>query len=198
MGGEDWYLWIKFLDDKKLLNNNFKTVAFSYIGPVFTYPIYRNGTLGEAKKDLEKTAKSLKSMLKKYKGDALISINKALITKASVVIPSMSLYVSTLYTIMKRKGIHEECIHQVYRLFKDNIYAKNFKNMDEEGRIRLDDLELKDDVQKEVTDIIYKVDSDNITKYIDLDGFINDFLKFYGFNQDNVDYNKEINLIDWK
>ena len=197
MGGEDWAMWINALDDAGLLADNFKTIAFSYIGPELTYPIYRQGTLGEAKKHLEKTANVLDRMLKKYNGSALVVISKALVTKASVVIPAVSLYISILYKIMKKKNLHEDCIHQIYRLYSDYLFSPTPKPRDDEGRIRIDDREMRPDVQAEVLDLMHRVNSENVRDLADIEGFTNAFLQFHGFLHDKVDYEKDINLADW-
>jgi enoyl-[acyl-carrier protein] reductase/trans-2-enoyl-CoA reductase (NAD+) len=196
MGGEDWQLWIEALNSAGVLSKNVKTISYSYIGPEFTYPIYRGGTLGVAKKHLEETAGRLNKMLAPLNGQALVSVNKALITRASAVIPAVPLYISILYTIMKREGIHEDCIHQIYRLFNEHVYVKN-QPLDEEGRLRIDDWELREDIQAEVTSLMESATTENLLSITDLDSFKKDFLRFHGFSQDGVDYHSEFDLNKW-
>ena len=199
MGGEDWELWIELLKQENVLDNNVKTVAYSYIGPEFTKAIYRNGTLGKAKEHLEQTVPKINNLLKPLNGHAYVSINKALITKASAVIPAVPLYICILYKIMKNKNIHENCIHQIYRLFTQYIY-KNEGDilLDDLGRIRIDDLELREDVQSEVSELFYKANSENLQNISDLAGFKEAFMQFHGFMQVGVNYQEQIELSDWK
>lgn len=145
MGGEDWKLWIDLLDRRNLLAERAVTVAFSYIGPEVTYPVYREGTIGKAKEDLEKTAGVLSKTLKAY-----VSVNKALVTRASAVIPVVPLYMALLYAVMSEQGIHEQCTEQIWRLFTDRLYAGIPVPTDKEGRIRLDDWEMDPLIQAAV------------------------------------------------
>ncbi|MBR2317785.1 MAG: trans-2-enoyl-CoA reductase family protein, partial [Spirochaetales bacterium] len=147
MGGEDWKMWIDALQKADALSDNVKTVAYSYIGPKQTAPIYRNGTIGKAKEDLERTAHELCEKMADINGKAYVSVNKGLVTQASSAIPAVPLYISILYKVMKNKGLHEKCIHQIARLFKDFLYNKDGVPTDEEGRIRIDDWEMREDVQ---------------------------------------------------
>lgn len=196
MGGEDLQLWVDYLHNAQLLSENCKVISYSYIGPKMTYPIYRNGTIGQAKEHLEKTTQNINHFLKtKYNGSAFVSVNKALVTQASSAIPVVPLYISLLYKIMKNKNIHEGCIEQIYRLFNDYLYNKNPILLDQQGRIRIDDLEMRDDVQEE----IYKLWSDSITTenidlISDLSGYRNEFYKLFGFQVPGVDYNKSCNI----
>lgn len=194
MGGEDWALWVDGLLQRGLLAPGAKTVAYSYIGPVITQTIYRKGTIGRAKDDLERTAKTLDAKLQsaQVKGRAFVSVNKALVTQASSAIPYMPLYISLLYKVMKQKGIHEGCIEQIDRLFRDKLYnAKNIP-VDEEGRIRVDDWEFRDDVQAEVQALWNQVSTENVAELSDLDGYRTEFLKLYGFKVDGVDYAADV------
>ena len=150
MGGEDWSLWLNFLKERNLLAKGIKTVAFSYIGPEITYPVYREGTIGKAKEHLEQTAIQLQELLKPLNGSAYVSVNKALVTRASAVIPVVPLYIALLYKVMKEMNLHEECIHQMYRLFTERLYSTQSVETDEKGRIRVDDWEMLENVQKEV------------------------------------------------
>ncbi|MBN1647778.1 MAG: trans-2-enoyl-CoA reductase family protein [Spirochaetales bacterium] len=192
MGGEDWILWIKALMNAEVLDENVLTIAYSYIGPRITYPIYREGTIGKAKEHLEKTAFELTSLLEKIGGRAYVSVNKALVTRASAVIPVVPLYISLLFKIMKKHGLHEGCIDQTTRLFSDFLYSGGTIKTDKKNRIRIDDLEMKDEIQEEIELIWNKLDGTNIMEYCDLDGYRNDFLKLHGFAVDSVDYNADI------
>ncbi|MBN1798504.1 MAG: trans-2-enoyl-CoA reductase family protein [Spirochaetales bacterium] len=191
MGGEDWELWIKALDNASLLATGAKTVAFSYIGSELTYPFYRHGTLGKAKEHLENTARKLDLFLRANGGRAFTSVNKAVVTRASAVIPGVPLYISILYKIMKAKGIHEGCIEQSMRLFENFLLSDN-PLLDAEGRIRLDDFELRKDVQAEVKELWHKVTSDNLTTCADLEGFKSEFHRFFGFGFPEVNYTDDI------
>src|SRR5690554_7517643 len=151
MGGEDWKFWIEELSKAGVLADNAKTVAYSYIGPELTYPIYRNGTIGKAKDDLEATVPVINDILSGVNGKAYVSVNKALVTQSSSAIPVVPLYISLLYKVMKEKGIHEGTIEQMQRLFAERLYTADGQiPVDDKGRIRVDDLEMRQDVQEEV------------------------------------------------
>ncbi|HBD95682.1 MAG: trans-2-enoyl-CoA reductase [Spirochaetes bacterium GWF1_31_7] len=192
MGGEDWEMWIDALLKADVLDANATTVAYSYIGPVLTYPIYRDGTIGRAKEHLEKTAFSLTEKLAKINGRAFVSVNKALVTQASSAIPAVPLYISLLYKSMKEKNIHEDCIQQVYRLYSEHLYNGNTPKVDNEKRIRIDDWEMREDVQKEISAIWDQITDDNIRTFCDLDGYRKDFFRLFGFDVDGVDYEKDV------
>src|SRR5690606_13773775 len=147
MGGEDWKFWIEELKAAGVLAEGVKTVAYSYIGPELTYPIYRNGTIGRAKDDLEGTVTTINNLLKDLNGISYVSVNKALVTQSSSAIPVVPLYISLLYKVMKEKGIHEGTIEQMQRLFAERLYVNGEVPLDEKGRIRVDDLEMRADVQ---------------------------------------------------
>ncbi len=191
MGGEDWKLWIDALDQAGVIAEGCTSVAYSYIGPELTYPIYRDGTIGMAKKDLEATAETIDSLLKIHRGKAFVSVNKALVTQASSAIPVVPLYVSILYKIMKEKGVHEDCIRQIYRLFASQMYNENFIDFDEGGRARIDDLELRDDIQQAVFEIWPKVSTENLNELTDFEGYKKEFLKLFGFGVEGVDYTQD-------
>ncbi|MDD7792867.1 enoyl-ACP reductase FabV [Clostridium sp. 'White wine YQ'] len=193
MGGEDWKLWIEALKEADVLDTGVKTLAYSYIGPKLTYPMYNDGTIGMAKKDLDIKAKEINELLSEVDGKAYVSVNKGLVTQASSAIPIVPLYISVLYKVMKEKGIHEGCIEQIYRLFSDRIYGGDLQ-LDSEGRIRIDDLELRDDVQKEVIERWEKINSENITEISDAEGFREEFLKLFGFGLKNIDYDKDVEI----
>ena len=194
MGGEDWALWIDELSKAKLLADLVKTVAYTYIGPELTYPIYREGTIGKAKLHLEKTAREIDTNLQHKGGHAYISVNKAVVTQASAAIPVVPLYISLLYKVMKAKGLHEGCIEQIQRLYADFLYSKDELLTDKNGFIRLDDKEMRADVQKTVADLWEKVSTENLSDISDISGYRHEFSKLFGFEVGGVDYSKETNI----
>jgi enoyl-[acyl-carrier protein] reductase / trans-2-enoyl-CoA reductase (NAD+) len=182
MGGEDWKLWIEYLLNEDLIEDNAVTVAFSYIGPEQTQAIYRTGALGKAKEHLENTAFELTELLKPVNGKAYVSVNKALVTRASSVIPAMPIYISALYNVMKEKGAHEDCIQQMYRLFAEKLYNNNNGvAVDEANRIRLDDWEMEPDVQEKVKEIMESMTAENFKEVLDLEGYKKDLYEIHGF-----------------
>ncbi|HLP40917.1 MAG TPA: enoyl-ACP reductase FabV [Fibrobacteria bacterium] len=191
MGGEDWEMWIDALAARKLLAPGAMTMAYSYIGPKVTQPVYRNGTIGTAKNDLERTAHRLDTKMQTLGGRAYISVNKALVTQASSAIPFMPLYISLLYKVMKQKGIHEGTLEQMDRLFRTRLYTGGPVATDEKNRIRMDDWELREDVQAEVDRLWTQVTTENGPDIGDFQGYKNDFLRLFGFNIDGVDYTKD-------
>jgi enoyl-[acyl-carrier protein] reductase/trans-2-enoyl-CoA reductase (NAD+) len=190
MGGEDWEMWMDFLASENLLADGVKTAAYSYIGPELTFPIYKNGTIGRAKDHLRDSAKKIADKLKNLHCSAVISVNKAVVTQASAAIPVVPLYISILFKIMKEKNIHEGCIEQIYRLFKDKLYAENM-TPDAEGYIRVDELEMRQDVQQEIAKIWPKVTTENLAELTDIEGYRNEFYHLFGFNADDVNYDAE-------
>lgn len=194
MGGEDWKQWIKYLSDADVLEDNAVTVAYSYIGPELTYPVYYNGTIGMAKKDLYNTSLDINNEFHDKGIRAYISINKAIVTQASSAIPIVPLYMSILYKVMKEKNIHEGSIEQMNRLFREKLNKDNVI-VDEKNRIRLDDYEMRKDVQEQVMEYWDKVNSENINNFADIDGYWNDFYNMFGFKFDNVDYSRDIKLV---
>jgi enoyl-[acyl-carrier protein] reductase/trans-2-enoyl-CoA reductase (NAD+) len=192
MGGEDWRLWIEALRREGLLARDALTVAFSYIGPAFTTAIYRDGTIGKAKEHLEATARELNRELAPAGGRALVSVNKALVTRASAVIPAVPLYIAVLYKVMKARGLHESCLQQELRLFSDFLYDGRSPALDAEGRIRLDDREMRADVQEEVSRLLERVSSENIERISDIAGFREEFLRHHGFGRPDVDYTADV------
>jgi enoyl-[acyl-carrier protein] reductase / trans-2-enoyl-CoA reductase (NAD+) len=167
-------------------------VAYSYIGPELTYAVYREGTIGRAKDHLEATAKGLTKQLESIGGRAYVSVNKALVTQASSAIPVVPLYISILYKIMKAKGTHEGCIEQVYRLFNERLYGGELQ-LDERGRIRVDDWEMKEDIQDEVYGFWKEVNTDNIEQISDITGYRKEFFHLFGFDFPEIDYAEDIN-----
>lgn len=193
MGGEDWEMWIQALADAKLLAPGATSVAYSYIGPEVTFPIYKNGTIGLAKNDLERAGRRIDALLKTHGyGRAFISVNKALVTQASSAIPVVPLYISILYKIMKAKGTHEGCIEQMQRLFATQMYNGSALQFDDGGRVRVDDLEMRPDVQAEVTKIWPKVTTENLASLTDIVGYREEFLKLFGFGVKGVDYEADV------
>ncbi len=193
MGGEDWDLWMEALLKADLLAENAKTVAYSYIGPAITEPVYRKGTIGKAKDHLEATAFSITDKLKAINGNAYVSVNKALVTQASSAIPVIPLYISLLYKIMKAKGTHEGCIEQIQRLFSERLYNGKDLSTDAAGRIRVDDWEMNEEVQAEVAKLWKEATTESLPSLGDLKGYRSDFLDLFGFENKAVDYSKESN-----
>jgi enoyl-[acyl-carrier protein] reductase/trans-2-enoyl-CoA reductase (NAD+) len=192
MGGEDWEMWVDALSRAGLLAPGAITMSYSYIGPKVTQPVYRNGTIGTAKDDLERTAHRLDAKMKALGGRAFTSVNKALVTQASSAIPFMPLYISLLYKVMKQKGIHEGCLEQMDRLFRTKLYAGGPVETDAENRIRMDDWELREDVQREVDALWQKVDTANGSQLADIEGYRGDFHRLYGFGVKGVDYAADV------
>ncbi len=192
MGGEDWMDWIQALVDADVLEDHAKTLAYSYIGPVLTYPIYHEGTIGQAKKHLTESAKVITDAYKEKGIEAYVSVNKALVTQASAAIPVVPLYLSVLYKVMKEKNLHEGCIEQMYRLYKDRVYGADGIISENDGMIHVDDYEMQEDVQKEVMDIWKRIDSDNLLQLADTEGYWDDFYQMFGFRVADVDYTKDV------
>ncbi|MEY4940614.1 MAG: hypothetical protein RIQ93_2349 [Verrucomicrobiota bacterium] len=192
MGGEDWEMWMRALADAKLLAPGAQSVAYSYIGPEVTWAIYKNGTIGLAKNDLERAAKNIDSLLKLNSGGrAFISVNKALVTQASSAIPVVPLYISMLYKIMKAAGTHEGCIEQIYRLFGCQMFNGNSPQFDQAGRVRIDDWEMRPEIQAAVREIWPSVTSENLAQTTDIVGYRNEFMKLFGFGLPGINYDAE-------
>lgn len=194
MGGEDWQMWIDVLKDADVLSKDFKTVAYSYIGPSLTEAVYRKGTIGRAKDHLEATAFKITDSLKDINGKGYVSVNKALVTQASSAIPVIPLYISLLYKVMKEEGVHEGCIEQIERLFSERLYADSMP-LDEAGRIRIDDWEMRDDIQAKVLELWKKATTETLPKIGDLEGYKKDFFNLFGFEVEGVNYDKDVNEI---
>ncbi len=193
MGGEDWEAWIDALKSADVLEDNAVTVAYSYIGPELTHPMYFEGSIGRAKAHLYQTANKLTEKYSDSGIKAYISVNKALVTQSSAAIPIVPLYISILYKVMKAKGVHEGCIEQMYRLFAQKLYAGE-PVVDEQGMIRLDDLEMAEDIQTEVSSIWEKLDAENFREFTDIDGYWSDFYELFGFGLEDVDYDADIDV----
>lgn len=191
MGGEDWEMWIDALDQAGVLAPGATTVAYSYIGPDLTWAIYRAGTIGAAKDHLEATAQRMNARLAATGGRALVSVNKALVTQASSAIPIVPLYISLLYKVMKAAGTHEGCIEQIQRLFAERLAHGASAQLDEKGRVRIDDWEMRPEIQKEVSALWPQVTTENLAELSDIAGYRAEFLRLFGFGMPGVDYTAE-------
>jgi|TARA_B110000977_G_scaffold201310_1_gene295274 enoyl-[acyl-carrier protein] reductase/trans-2-enoyl-CoA reductase (NAD+) len=191
MGGEDWQMWIDALDEAGVLAPGAKTTAFTYIGEKMTWDLYWDGTIGQAKKDLDKRVLSIRDKLAASGGDARVSVLKAVVTQASSAIPIMPLYLAMLFKEMKRDGSHEGCIEQLYRLYTECLYSADPRT-DEEGRLRCDELELRPEVQAVVADAWAKISTENLAELTDFAGYKEEFLTLFGFGLDGVDYQADV------
>jgi len=194
MGGEDWQMWIEALDEAGVLAEGAKTTAYTYIGEKITWDIYWHGTIGAAKQDLDKRVVDIRALLTEQGGDARVSVLKAVVTQASAAIPAMPIYLAILFKVMKARGVHEGCIEQVNRLFRESLYG-NTRGVDEEGRLRADNLELDPEVQAEVATIWEQIDTDNLKKLSDFDGYRREFLQLFGFEVEGVDYDADVDPV---
>jgi enoyl-[acyl-carrier protein] reductase / trans-2-enoyl-CoA reductase (NAD+) len=193
MGGEDWEMWMQALEDANLIAPGATSVAYSYIGPDVTWPVYKNGTIGMAKNDLERAGRRIDAMLKTHGyGRAFVSVNKALVTQASSAIPVVPLYISILYRVMKEKGLHEGCIEQIYRLFKTQMYHGSALTFDEGGRVRIDDWEMSPEVQAAIAPLWQQVSTENLEQITDMAGYRTEFLKLFGFGLPGVNYEADV------
>lgn len=190
MGGEDWELWMDALDEAGVLAPGAKSVAYSYIGPELTWPVYTNGTIGQAKKDVERAAAAI---TEKHDCKAYVAVNKAVVTQASSAIPVVPLYISILFKIMKAKGTHEDCIEQMVRLLNERLYGDDLQ-LDSDGRIRVDDWEMAPDVQKAVADIWPGITSETLYEESDYAGYQSNFLNLFGFELPGVDYEEDVEV----
>ncbi len=188
MGGEDWSMWMDALNEAGVLANGATTIAYSYIGPEVTEAVYRKGTIGRAKDHLEATAFQITQKLKDSNVKGYVSVNKALVTQASSAIPVIPLYISLLYKIMKAEGIHEGCIEQIQRLYQQRLYTGNAVPTDEQGRIRIDDWEMRSDVQEKIAKLWVESTTESLVELGDLAGYKQDFLNLFGFGFEGVDY----------
>ena len=188
MGGEDWSMWIEAMKSANVLAPGATTIAYSYIGPSVTEAVYRKGTIGKAKDHLEATAFTISDSLASLGGKAYVSVNKALVTQASSAIPVIPLYISLLYKIMKAQGIHEGCIEQIQRLFSERLYTGAAVPTDDKGRIRIDDWEMRSDVQEQVAKLWLEATTESLPNLGDLAGYKQDFLNLFGFGFEGVNY----------
>jgi len=191
MGGEDWQMWIEALKNAGVLAPGAKTTAYTYLGAELTWDIYWNGTIGEAKKDLDQKAAAINNMLADLDGEARVSVLKAVVTQASSAIPIMPLYLSLLFKVMKERGTHEGCIEQGDLLFRESLFG-NSPHLDDEGRWRADYKELQPDVQQAVADLWEQVQTDNIAQLTDFAGYKTEFLNLFGFEIPGVDYEEDV------
>ena len=196
MGGEDWEMWLQALEEANLLAKGCKTISYTYIGAKQTWPIYGKAAIGKAKEDLDRAAKALHQYLSAKEGTAYVAVMKAIVTQASSAIPIMPLYISLLYKVMKENGLHEGAIEQIYRLFATQLFNNkpvDAMKRDEAGRIRMDDWELREDIQEKVEDLWAKVDTQNLYEMTDFKGYQADFLKLFGFGFSAVNYEADVN-----
>jgi enoyl-[acyl-carrier protein] reductase/trans-2-enoyl-CoA reductase (NAD+) len=192
MGGEDWQMWIEALDDAGVLADGAKTTAYTYIGDKLTWDIYWHGTIGAAKKDLDKRVIDIRERLAARGGDARVSVLKAVVTQASAAIPAMPIYLALLFKVMKERGVHEGCIEQVDGLFRDSLYGEN-PHLDEEGRLRADRRELDPSVQEAVAALWQQINTDTLRELSDFEGYRREFLQLFGFEVEGVDYDADVN-----
>ena len=190
MGGQDWELWMDALDEAGVLAPSAKSVAYSYIGPEITWPVYTNGTIGQAKKDVERAAAAI---TEKHDCAAYVAVNKAVVTQASSAIPVVPLYISILIKVMKAKGTHEDCIEQMVRLFNDRLYSDDLQ-LDSAGRIRVDDWEMESDVQQAVADIWPNISTETLCDQSDYAGYQKNFLNLFGFELPGIDYEENVEV----
>ncbi len=195
MGGEDWELWMQALKQADVLADGVKTVAYSYIGTDITWPIYWHGALGKAKEDMDRAAGALRETLADIDGSANIAVLKSVVTQASAAIPVMPLYIAIGFKVMKELGIHEGCIEQINRMFRSQLYKAGGAELDEVARIRMDDWELRDDVQNKVKEIWPQVNDDNLFEITDYRGYKDEFLKLFGFGIAGIDYDAEVDTL---
>lgn len=194
MGGEDWQMWIDALDEAGVLADGAKTTAYTYIGEKVTWDIYWHGTIGQAKQDLDKRVINLRDKLAARGGDARVSVLKAVVTQASSAIPVMPLYLGLLFKVMKEDGSHQGCIEQIDLLFRESLYGSS-PQLDDEGRLRADYLELRPEIQDKVEQLWDNINDDNLFELSDMDGYKHEFLKLFGFEIDGVDYDADVNPV---
>lgn len=197
MGGQDWELWINALADAGVLAEGCKTVAYSYIGTEITWPIYWHGALGKAKMDLDRAAGELNQTLASVNGTANVAVLKSVITQASAAIPVMPLYIAMVFKKMREEGVHEGCMQQIFRMFSQRLYKADgsVAEVDSENRLRLDDWELRDDIQQHCQDLWSKVTNENLRDVTDYQAYKDEFMKLFGFGVDGVDYAKDVNPV---
>jgi len=199
MGGEDWELWMSALKDAGVLADGVKTVSYSYIGTDITWPIYWHGALGKAKEDMDRAAGALRNSLSDVNGMANVAVLKSVVTQASAAIPVMPLYIAIGFKVMKALDIHEGCIEQINRMFRTQLYKTGGADLDDTSRIRMDDWELRDDVQNKVKELWPQITNENIFELSDYQGYKDEFLKLFGFGIDGIDYEADVDtLIDFE
>jgi enoyl-[acyl-carrier protein] reductase/trans-2-enoyl-CoA reductase (NAD+) len=195
MGGQDWELWMSALSEAGVLAQGCKTVAYSYIGTELTWPIYWEGALGEAKKDLDRAAHAIDKNLQGINGTANIAVLKSVVTQASSAIPVMPLYIAMVFKKMRAEGVHEGCIEQIGRLFRERLYLNDGVSapVDDNNRFRLDDLELRKDIQEHCKALWPKLTNENLSELTDYQEYKAEFLKLFGFGIEGIDYEAEVN-----
>ena len=193
MGGEDWAMWMNALKEADVLEQGAVTIAYTYVGPDMTHAIYRKGTIGRAKDDLEATAGKITENLNSIGGNAYVSINKAVVTQASAAIPVISIYISVLFKVMKEMNIHEGTIEQMYSMLSDRVYSGNLK-LDGKGRICMDDWEMRPEVQAQVAKYWAEANNENITEISDVEEYRKEFFRLFGFEFDGVDYSQDVDV----
>ncbi|WP_067585446.1 enoyl-ACP reductase FabV [Endozoicomonas ascidiicola] len=198
MGGQDWELWMKALSEAGVLAKGCKSVAYSYIGTELTWPIYWEGALGVAKKDVDRAAHVIDDNMKAIDGSANIAVLKSVVTQASSAIPVMPLYISMVFKKMREEGVHEGCIEQINRMFRDRLYRTDGQapELDDSDRLRLDDWELRDDIQQHCQEVWSQLTNENLRELTDYTLYKEEFLKLFGFGVDGVDYETDVNLQD--
>ncbi|KLV04742.1 trans-2-enoyl-CoA reductase [Photobacterium aquae] len=197
MGGQDWELWINALADAGVLADGCKTVAYSYIGTEITWPIYWNGALGKAKMDLDRAAKALDERLAATGGSANVAVLKSVVTQASSAIPVMPLYIAMVFKKMREEGVHEGCMEQIYRMFTQRLYKADGSaaEVDSENRLRLDDWELREDIQKHCRELWPNVTNENLFDVADYQQYKDEFMKLFGFGIASIDYEADVNPV---
>jgi len=199
MGGEDWELWMKALSVADVLADGVKTISYSYIGTDITWPIYWHGALGKAKEDMDRAAAALREQLKPVNGTANVAVLKSVVTQASAAIPVMPLYIAMGFKVMKEQNIHEGCIEQIDRMFRTQLYKAEGAELDDNSRIRMDDWELRDEVQNKIKELWPQVTNENLFDLSDYQGYKDEFLKLFGFGVDGVDYEADISpIVDYQ
>jgi enoyl-[acyl-carrier protein] reductase/trans-2-enoyl-CoA reductase (NAD+) len=190
MGGEDWMLWMEALKEADVLAEGARTVAYSYIGPEMTHPIYKEGSIGQAKKDLYKTADKIRKEIQGV--EAYVAVNKAVVTQSSAAIPIVPLYLAILFRVMKEQNLHENCVQQMYRLIHDRLCNGGQVITDEDGLIRMDDWEMKPEVQQAVLDVWNSISQENLEQVTDIAGYWKEFYEIFGFEVEGVDYDADV------
>ena len=195
MGGEDWELWMSALKDAGVLSDGVKTLSYSYIGTDITWPIYWHGALGKAKEDMDRAAGTIRDLLTDINGTANVAVLKSVVTQASAAIPVMPLYIAMGFKVMKELDVHEGPIEQINRMFRTQLFSNNETELDDTSRIRMDDWELRDDVQDKVKEIWPQVTTENIFELTDYQGYKDEFLKLFGFGLEGVNYEEDVDTV---
>jgi len=195
MGGEDWELWMNAMMEAGVLADGVKTVSYGYIGTDITWPIYWHGALGKAKEDMDRAAGVINGKLQSINGSANVAILKSVVTQASAAIPVMPLYIAMSFQVMKKQGIHEGCLEQINRMFRTQLYKDDGPELDDNNRVRMDDWELREDVQNTIKELWPQVTTENLFELTDYQGYKDEFLKLFGFGVEGIDYEAEVDTI---